>query len=55
MSGCKSLAISGFIAIGWELCTQLFQILPHNNFGWVIGAVSGAVAYTVLMKRAGRS
>ena len=53
--GLKALAISGFIAIGWELCTQLFHILPHNNLGWVIGAVSGAVAYTTLMRRAGRT
>ncbi len=53
--GLRTLAISGVIAIGWELSTQLFQILPANNFGWVIGAISGAAIYTVLMKRAGRS
>lgn len=53
--GLRSLAISGAIAIGWELSTQLFHILPENNLGWVIGAVSGAVAYTTLMRRAGRS
>ncbi len=53
--GLKALAISGFIAIGWELCTQLFHILPHNNLGWVIGAVSGAVAYTMMMRKAGRT
>ena len=29
--GLKSLAISGFIAIGWELCTQLFHILPPTT------------------------
>ena len=52
--GLKSLAISGAIAIGWELSTQLFHILPANNLGWVIGAVSGAVAYTLLMRAAGR-
>lgn len=52
--GLRALAISGAIAIGWELSTQLFHILPENNLGWVIGAVSGAVAYTVLMRRAGR-
>lgn len=53
--GLRALAISGAIAIGWELSTQLFHILPENNLGWVIGAVSGAVAYTVLMRRAGRT
>ena len=29
--GLKSLAVSGFIAIGWELCTQLFHILPAEQ------------------------
>ena len=53
--GLKALAVSGVIAIGWELSTQLFQILPENNLGWVIGAVSGAVAYTTLMRRANRT
>lgn len=53
--GLKALAISGTIAIGWELSTQLFHILPHNNLGWVIGAVAGAVAYTVMMRKAGRT
>ena len=53
--GLKALAISGAIAIGWELSTQLFGILPPNNFGWVVGAVTGAVAYTTLMRRAGRT
>lgn len=53
--GLRALAISGAIAIGWELSTQLFHILPENNLGWVIGAVSGAVAYTMLMRRANRT
>ena len=53
--GLKALAISGCVAIGWELCTQLFHVLPPNNLGWVIGAVSGAVVYTLLMKQAGRA
>lgn len=53
--GLRALAVSGAIAIGWELCTQLFHILPENNLGWVIGAISGAVAYTLMMKRAGRT
>jgi NCS1 family nucleobase:cation symporter-1 len=53
--GLKALAISGVIAIGWELSTQLFGILPANNLGWVIGAISGAVAYTVMMRRANRT
>ncbi|MBP7002824.1 NCS1 family nucleobase:cation symporter-1 [Amaricoccus sp.] len=53
--GLRALAISGAIAIGWELCTQLFHVLPENALGWVIGAVSGAVAYTILMRRANRT
>jgi NCS1 family nucleobase:cation symporter-1 len=53
--GLRALAISGVLAIGWELCTQLFHVLPANNLGWVIGAVSGAVAYTMLMRRANRT
>lgn len=53
--GLKALAISGVIAIGWELSTQLFHILPENNLGWVIGAVAGAVAYTTLMRAAKRT
>ncbi len=53
--GLKALAISGAIAIGWELSTQLLHVLPDNNLGWVIGAVSGAVAYTTLMRRARRT
>ncbi len=53
--GLKSLAVSGAIAIGWELSTQLFHILPENNLGWAIGAIAGAVAYTLMMRRAGRS
>jgi NCS1 family nucleobase:cation symporter-1 len=53
--GLKTLAIAGVIAIGWELSTQLFHVLPANNLGWVIGAVAGAVVYTTLMKRAGRT
>ena len=53
--GIKALAISGVIAIGWELSTQLFHILPENNLGWVIGAISGAVAYTTLMRAAKRT
>ena len=46
----SSLALAGFIAIGWELGTQLFKVLPENNFGWVIGAVAGAVIYMVMMR-----
>ena len=53
--GLKSLAVSGAIAIGWKLSTQLFHILPENNLGWAIGAIAGAVAYTLMMRRAGRS
>jgi NCS1 family nucleobase:cation symporter-1 len=53
--GLRALAISGVIAIGWELSTQLLGILPPNNLGWAIGAIAGAVAYTLLMRRAGRT
>jgi nucleobase:cation symporter-1, NCS1 family len=53
--GLTSLAISGFISIGWELCTQLFKLLPENNFGWVIGAAAGAAIYYVMMKSARRA
>lgn len=53
--GLASLLISGFIAVGWELCTQLFKILPENNFGWLIGAGAGAAIYYVMMKRAHRN
>ncbi len=52
--GLAALAIAGAISVGWELCTQLFKIIPDNSFGWVIGAVAGAVLYTVMMKLAGR-
>ena len=48
--GLKALAVSGVIAIGWELSTQLFHILPANNLGWVIGAIAGAVIYMVMMR-----
>jgi len=53
--GLGALAISGFISVGWELCTQLFKILPENNFGWAIGAASGALLYYMMMKRANRA
>ncbi len=53
--GLKSLLVSGAIAIGWELGTQLLHVLPENNLGWVIGAVSGAVIYTAMMRRANRT
>ncbi len=53
--GLKALAISGVIAIGWELSTQLFHILPENNLGWLIGAAAGAIAYTGLMRAANRT
>ena len=53
--GLASLAISGFISVGWELCTQLFKLLPENNFGWVIGAAAGAAIYYVMMKRSHRT
>lgn len=53
--GLLSLAVSGTIAVGWELATQLFKVLPENNFGWVIGAVAGAAIYLVAMRLAGRT
>lgn len=53
--GLLSLAVSGAIAVGWELATQLFKVLPENNFGWVIGAVAGAAIYLVAMRLAGRT
>lgn len=53
--GLGALGISSFIAVGWEMCTQLFKVLPENNFGWVIGAISGAVIYMVMMRGAKRT
>jgi NCS1 family nucleobase:cation symporter-1 len=52
--GLLALAISGGISVGWELCTQLFKILPENNFGWVIGAAAGAGVYYLMMMSAHR-
>jgi nucleobase:cation symporter-1, NCS1 family len=48
--GVIALIVSGCISIGWELCTQLLHVLPENNFGWLIGAIAGAVAYVALMR-----
>ncbi|MDQ7979609.1 NCS1 family nucleobase:cation symporter-1 [Paraburkholderia sp. SARCC-3016] len=53
--GVIALAVSGCISIGWELCTQLLHVLPENNFGWLIGAIAGAVAYVALMRAARRA
>jgi nucleobase:cation symporter-1, NCS1 family len=52
--GLLALALSGLISIGWELSTQLFKILPENNFGWVIGAAAGAAIYYTMMRSASR-
>jgi nucleobase:cation symporter-1, NCS1 family len=52
--GLLALVLSGVISVGWELCTQLLSVLPQNNFGWVIGAVAGAVIYVAAMRAAGR-
>ncbi|MFC0399902.1 NCS1 family nucleobase:cation symporter-1 [Paraburkholderia rhizosphaerae] len=52
--GVIALIVSGCISIGWELCTQLLRVLPQNNFGWLIGAITGAVAYVGLMRAARR-
>ena len=53
--GLAALGLASVISVGWELCTQLLKVLPENNFGWVIGAVSGAVLYLLMMRRAHRS
>jgi NCS1 family nucleobase:cation symporter-1 len=53
--GVAALALSGCISIGWELCTQLLHVLPENNFGWLIGAVAGAVLYVGMMRAARRT
>ena len=53
--GLGALGIASVIAVGWEFCTQLFKIIPENNFGWVIGAVAGAVIYMVMMRGANRT
>jgi NCS1 family nucleobase:cation symporter-1 len=53
--GLGALVIAGVISIGWELCSQLFKLLPENNFGWVIGAVAGALIYMLMMRGAKRT
>jgi NCS1 family nucleobase:cation symporter-1 len=53
--GISALVISGVISVGWELCTQLLHVLPDNNFGWLIGAVVGAVLYVAMMRAARRT
>jgi nucleobase:cation symporter-1, NCS1 family len=53
--GVAALIVSGIISVGWELCTQLLQVLPANNFGWLIGAIAGAVLYVVMMRMAHRT
>lgn len=53
--GVTALILASILSIGWELCTQLFKLLPENNFGWVIGAVAGAVIYMVMMRAAKRT
>lgn len=53
--GLVALGLASVLSIGWEVCTQLLKVLPENNFGWVIGAVSGAVIYMVMMRSAKRS
>jgi NCS1 family nucleobase:cation symporter-1 len=53
--GIAALIISGIISVGWELCTQLLQVLPANNFGWLIGAAVGAVLYVAMMRAAHRT
>ena len=53
--GVTALVLASVISIGWELCTQLFKVLPENNFGWVIGAVAGALIYVAMMRGAKRT
>jgi NCS1 family nucleobase:cation symporter-1 len=53
--GLSALGLASVIAVGWEICTQLLKVLPENNFGWVIGAVSGAVIYMLMMRSANRT
>lgn len=53
--GLGALGLASVISIGWEFCTQLLHVLPANNFGWVIGAVAGAVIYMVMMRSARRT
>ena len=53
--GLGALGIASVISIGWEFCTQLLHVLPENNFGWVIGAVAGAVIYMAMMRGAKRT
>lgn len=52
--GVAALILASVLSIGWELCTQLLKVLPANNFGWVIGAIAGAVIYVALMRGARR-
>ncbi|HUD31839.1 NCS1 family nucleobase:cation symporter-1 [Variovorax sp. PvP013] len=53
--GVTALVLASAISIGWELCTQLLKVLPENNFGWVIGAVAGALIYVAMMRGARRT
>ncbi|MGJ7522107.1 NCS1 family nucleobase:cation symporter-1 [Variovorax sp. LT1P1] len=53
--GVTALILASILSIGWELCTQLLKVLPENNFGWVIGAVAGALIYLASMRMARRT
>jgi nucleobase:cation symporter-1, NCS1 family len=53
--GLAALGLASVLSIGWEMCTQLLKVLPENNFGWVIGAVAGAVIYLAMMRSARRT
>jgi NCS1 family nucleobase:cation symporter-1 len=53
--GVTALVLASVVSIGWELCTQLLKVLPENNFGWVIGAVAGALIYVAMMRGAKRT
>lgn len=50
--GLGALLLAGVISIGWELSTQLLGVLPPNHFGWLIGAVAGALLYLAAMRMA---
>jgi hypothetical protein len=50
--GLVALGLVGAISIGWELCARLPKLLSENDFGWVIGAISGAAIYDLPLEQA---
>ncbi len=53
--GLGALGLASAISIGWEFCSQLFHVIPENNFGWFIGAIAGAGIYMAMMRGARRN